>query len=107
MLGKYILCGTEPVIEPDILKWAQWFETADSRVALTQITSDLEVSTVFLGIDHNFFGYGALLLFETMVFRSGKAYGDIQERYATWHEAEQGHEKIVQHIRTLCERGDA
>jgi hypothetical protein len=46
------------------------------------------VSTVFLGIDHNF-GNGPPLLFETMVF--GGEYDGYCKRYSTWEEAEGGH----------------
>ena len=50
------------------LIWARWFETADRRVALTEV-SGIRVSTVFLGLDYRFSGEGPpLLLFETMTF---------------------------------------
>jgi len=35
------------------VEWATWFETGDRRVARKEI-GDIAISTVFLGIDHNF-----------------------------------------------------
>ena len=47
-----------------------------------------EVSTVFLGVDHQV-GDGPPLLFETLVFGSGGV--DLVNRYPTWADAEEGH----------------
>ena len=91
-MGKYILEGREPKAVDDVIEWARWFEKADLHVAKTKILSDVEVSTVFLGLDHNFSG-GEPILFETMIF--GGKYDQYQERYATWAEAEAGHEVAV------------
>jgi hypothetical protein len=51
------------------------------------------VSTVFLGMDHNW-GDGDPLLFETLVFL---ACGETEkmDRYSTWAQAKAGHERIV------------
>lgn len=49
------------------------------------------VSTVFLGINHNFLGEGRPILFETMVF--GGEHDQEQERYCTEQEALAGHER--------------
>ena len=62
-------------------------------MAYTKITRKIEVSTVFLGIDHAFMG-GPPQLFETMIFRKGKAGeadGQEQWRWHTWEEAETAH----------------
>ena len=61
----------------------------------------LWVSTVFLGIDHNFENEGSPLLFETMIFECAPdgAVLDWSElycrRYATVGEARTGHSQIV------------
>ena len=54
------------------------------------------VSTVFLGIDHNFWGKGKPLIFETMVFPNKIDLDELDmDRYSTWGEAEKGHKKMV------------
>lgn len=59
----------EPVLEPDLIKWAKWFEDrAYSRVISTQLIG-AKVSTVFLGIDHSHELSGSKpVLWETMIF---------------------------------------
>ena len=91
MSDTYILEGTVP-IPRDLLTWARWFETAERQVAETWVTPTLRVSTVFLGLDHQW-GAGPPLLFETMCFHDGD--GQECERYSTWAAAEQGHEALV------------
>ena len=89
-MGHYILKNKKPVIEKDLLTWAKWFEDIKNRrVALTKI-GEWSISTVFLGLDHNFTIKGKPLLFETMVFP-----GDDTNRYHTWKEAEEGHKKMI------------
>lgn len=74
----------------DILAWARWMENADRRVAITA-QGDTEVSTVFLGVNHQF-GDGPPLIFETMVF--GGDYDGECCRYSTWEQAEGGHAEM-------------
>jgi hypothetical protein len=62
----------------------------DRRVTKTSLPGGVEVSTVFLGIDHNW-GGGEPLLFETMIF--GGELDQEQWRYSTWEEAEKGHKR--------------
>jgi hypothetical protein len=92
---KYILVNGVPTIEPDLMKWAKWFETSERRVALTNV-ADAHVSTIFLGLDLSF-GSGPPLLYETVVF--GGALKNVTERYATAEEARRGHEAIVERVR--------
>ena len=94
--GHYILDGTVPVPETDLLTWARWFETAERHVAETWVTPEIRVSTIFLGLDHQW-GDGPPLLWETMVFHEGA--GMKMWRWSTYHEAEQGHEGIVEKMR--------
>lgn len=81
------------------------------QVGLTELGFGAYVSTVFLGIDHGFFGRSKL--FETMVFyprpegpvkliggRMSEEEGTMQYRYTTYEEAEEGHARIV----ALCEK---
>jgi hypothetical protein len=98
MSAKYILDshGT-PVREDDLPTWAKWFETADRRVA-QDIFGDVRVSTVFLGLDHNFTGDAIPILFETMIF--GGPHDQYQERYTTREEAIEGHREAVELAKT-------
>jgi hypothetical protein len=95
MLDKFVLDGKTPVHEPDLLIWAKWFGNSSRKVAYTQ-HGDVEVSTVFLGMNHNFDDTGDPILFETMVF--GGENDKLQVRYHTWEEAEAGHERICKQV---------
>ena len=95
--GKYILKGHKVVKETNLLKWANWFETADRHVGDTKV-GKYRVSTVFLGINHNFFGKGKPVLFETMIFGGKYDKDEYQVRYSTWEEAEKGHKKAVNQL---------
>ncbi|MBS3648800.1 hypothetical protein KEU06_09300 [Pseudaminobacter sp. 19-2017] len=117
MIAHYILRDREPV-PAELMEWARWFETADRHVALAD-TQLHTVSTVFLGIDHNFSRHGRPLLFETMVFERWKGEDRQDEperdglpdrvidwietlgicrRYPTWGDAEEGHRKVVAEV---------
>jgi hypothetical protein len=100
MSDQYILEGTTPVPAADLLSWARWFETADRHVAETWVTPGIRVSTIFLGLDHRQgpWHHGPIL-FETMVF--GGACDQEQRRYATWAQAEEGHEEVVEQVRAM------
>ncbi len=94
-MGKhYILVDKKPK-SVDLITWAKWFEKADRHVAKDDI-GEVRVSTIFLGLDHNFNDEGTPILFETMVFE-GKLHGE-QERYCTWKEAEEGHKVMVKRV---------
>lgn len=61
------------------------------RVARTDLPGGREVSTVFLGLDHQWMPDLPPLLFETMVFPEC----DVCERYSTWEQAVAQHDQIV------------
>jgi hypothetical protein len=94
-MRKYILDGKNPVAVDDALEWAKWFETADRTVKKSKI-GDAEISTVFLGLDHNW-GLGPPVLFETMIF--GGRFDEDQDRYCTWDEAIKGHDCAVEKVK--------
>lgn len=82
----------------DLGTWAKWMERPDVRqVALTQISKEISVSTVFLGLDYNW-GDSAPILFETLIF-GGPRDGDMW-RYATWDQALTGHNHAVDFAKT-------
>lgn len=96
MSDKYILDGHNPV-PTDLQGWARWYEKADRNVARDTVGDDTLVSTVFLGLDHNW-GMGPPLLFETMIF--GGPHDQYQERCSTWEQAEAMHAKALELVRT-------
>lgn len=74
-------------------EWATSYTKKEARVVQQTHLNGCWVSTVFLGIDHNFFDYGAPLLFETMIF--GGVLDQEQWRYPTQAWADLGHEEAV------------
>jgi hypothetical protein len=87
----------------DLFEWSDMFQSPERIVQRDQI-GEYWVSTVFLGLDHNW-GSGPPLLFETMVFEPDvdgingrKGIGGC-ERYSTWDEAEAGHRAVCERLR--------
>src|SRR4030095_5621605 len=78
----------------NVMEWANWFETSDRVVAQTKIRDGVRVSTVFLGTNHSVDPPAPPIVFETMIF--GGAHDQHTQRYATWFDAEQGHEEACQ-----------
>ncbi len=62
--------------------------TGDEKRVDFNSFGEVEVSTVFLGIDHRY-GKGQPIVFETMIF--GGKHDGYQTRYSTWEEAVEGH----------------
>jgi len=102
--GLYVLDadGRTPVLEENVTAWGEWFETGNRHVAKTQIGNLGHISTVFLGIDHAFFG-GPPILFETLGFL-GLDEDEFFGRYSTWEEAEAGHWARVKEALALVEQ---
>ena len=87
------LDGHKVVPVASLLEIAGLYETRDARrVAKTDVTKDIMVSTVFLAINHSY-GHGPDLWFETMIF--GGPHSEFCNRYTTWEEAVAGHELAV------------
>lgn len=101
MMKHWILEGHTPVITHSVEEWGRWFKLS-SRVVRQDIvrpkwyTPSVYVSTVFLGLDHNFWDDGPPILFETMIF--GGLCDDYQRRYSTWDEAITGHRATLDMI---------
>ena len=64
---KYILDKKHNLIETNLTIWAEFFEDINNTRVADDTVNEARVSTVFLGIDHQF-GEGKPLLFETMIF---------------------------------------
>jgi hypothetical protein len=100
MSDLYVLDGKVPRAA-SMREWSAWYKKADRRVALDDV-GDTMVSTMFLGVDHNFSSRGAPILFETITKR-GAEWGD-PERYSTWEEAEKGHAETVARVKAEVEQ---
>ena len=75
------------------------------RVASTDLRDGKWVSTVWLGLNHNY-GEGPPLIFETMVFRNHDDLTDLDcERYSTEAEAVAGHAAVVKRWTDDPEKG--
>src|SRR6266481_6098484 len=95
----YILDGSgNPIFEPDVIKWAQWFEKTECRRVAKERIGDSEISTVFLGLDHNFGAEGPPVLWETMVF-GGKLNGEEDRCGGSREQAEAMHQAMVQRVK--------
>jgi len=98
---KYILKNKEPVLCEDFTEWGKWFNVISNRIVAKDKVgnepNEVMISTVFLGMDHNWSGKGDPILFETMVF--GGELNEDCERYCTWEEAEKGHEMWIKKVK--------
>jgi hypothetical protein len=93
MTREYVLDKNgEPVLCKDLMSWAKFMSSVD-RYSIQDLKDGVGVSTVFLGLDHNFKGYGPPILYETMIF--GGRFDQKQWRYATRAEAMEGHANAV------------
>jgi hypothetical protein len=81
-------------VKADLVTYTLFFRDDANRRVDETIGEGWRVSTVFLGLNHNFARGGRPLLFESMVFDDFDN-DERQERYATWDEAVEGHRAIV------------
>lgn len=100
---RYRLEGKTPVVVEDLIEWAKHFENDNRLIAKTKI-GNLNVSTVFLGIDHGFLFIEdeRPILFETMIFGG---IDDYQTRYCTYDEALIGHREAIRVARSVSRAG--
>ena len=88
----------QPVPESDISRWSAFMQDFPRRIVAKTRIGDWEVSTVFLGADHNFLHHGGPVLWETMVF-GPEPWTDSQWRYRTREEALAHHDQVAEHVR--------
>lgn len=103
MSDKYVLNSAgEPVMEPDLMAWANWYETAKRHISdelfAIEGQGDIRVSTVFLGMDHSWSG-GPPVLWETMVF-GGKLDQEQDRCSGNREQAEAMHAKMVCRVKS-------
>ena len=99
---KYKLNEKKEIIECTLHEWGRFLETPE-KIVKQENVGDYWVSTVFLGIDHNFtrpYNNNKPILFESMIFKSKDIGQDSwQERYCTYQEALDGHNAIVERLK--------
>lgn len=96
MRGYYICPDEDPCRCADLLAWGVWMENAANRVVARDVVDGVTVSTVFLGLDHNW-GGGPPILWETMIF--GGVHEGYCERYSSQETARAGHAKALTLVR--------
>jgi len=107
-MNTYILNDKHEAVPcEDMIAWGKFFSLPDRFVKQETVrerrwygifrlaSKPVSISTVFLGMDHNF-DSGAPILFETMVF--GGRLNGFQQRYSTWREAVWGHEVVKKKV---------
>jgi len=99
----------DPVPEPDLARWSIWMNSADRHVAKDEIDG-VCISTVFLGLDHNYFGEGLPVLWETMIFSHGRSWAEGLDEYQQWYtslaDAKAGHKEAVGKLTQLRSEKD-
>jgi hypothetical protein len=103
MREKYYSLEGRTAVPCTLEKWAQLLEGSTRKVAADEIGGIL-ISTVFLGLDHNFGANGPPLLFETMTFSD--VFGEIQLRCNTYMQAEEMHQTVVDLVRTSLDQAE-
>ena len=99
-MEKYILGPNNENIKTTFEGWIQWEKDNPDRKIISRNRifvneEEILISTVFLGLDHAFGHYGPIL-FETMIFKG--EHDGWQDRYETYREAIEGHNKVFQQI---------
>lgn len=98
-IKKFILNATgEPVPEPDLMTWGKWMETAQRSVADERI-GETRISTVFLGLDHNYTPGDPPILWETMIF-GGPLNHDMDRCAGSREQAEAMHARMLEKMRS-------
>lgn len=96
---KYaLLDSANNVVETDdLLKWSRFLEDSKKRIVKQTELEDknCRVSTIFLGLNHQYIPNGKPLWFETMIF--GGPLSDNQFRCSTWSEAEAQHARVLEY----------
>lgn len=92
MDARFYKLNPDKTVEPTgPLSWATAFEIEDRTVLKTNLKGYF-VSTVFLGLNHQFYRDGPPLIFETMIFNEeGPMHELFMDRYSTYNEALLGH----------------
>lgn len=120
---KYYILREGEIVAATMMEWSEFFETSERVIEQTDIpcegamqskrnpdrkpgelpfhikvvTNTVRVSTVFLGLDHNWSGNGPPIVFETMIF--GGEHDEYCDRCATLAQARKMHTKALWLVR--------
>lgn len=100
-MGYYKLNEKNEPVQCSEVEYAWVLENTNRQLAITEHNdingiTDIIVSTVFLGLDHNYGGHGAPIVFETMIF-GGECNGEMR-RYSKYDDAIAGHNDMVKMV---------
>lgn len=101
----YALNGKNIVQCESVAEWVKLNKEGSRNVIKTMIGKTM-ISTVFISLDHNYFG-GTPILFETMIFNAGRDLPGLegyQARYRYYDEAEHGHRQLVSQVAAQLKR---
>jgi hypothetical protein len=101
----------EPIT--DLMEWGRLFEDKQYKfVGSASIRSEqgttFRVSTVWMGMNHQYHPAGPPLIFETMVFIDEAGAEDVNwldtycDRYSTEAEAQAGHQAMIELVKGAC-----
>lgn len=91
MSRYYALDEHKQLVPVPLREWANGYEDAAMRRVAWTVRGPVTVSTVFMGLNHQF-GEGPPLVYETLVM--GGRYDDWMDRYSTWDDAVLGHRRM-------------
>ena len=99
-MNKYILDEQgNTVLEPDLIKWSEWFEHSRvQRIVKQEIIGKSRVSTVFLSLDHEWRRNKTPILWETMVF-GGKLDQELDRCSGIKKDALAMHKRMVKRVK--------
>ena len=84
------------------MKWGSWLKVSNDRrrAGLDVVNEKYRVSTIFLGLDHNF-GLQVLHLSGKMMIFPLDLFGDLYcDRYTSYEDAVSGHQKAIDLIKS-------
>lgn len=106
---NFILDENNNAIPANLMEWGEFFNNTKRRIVNCEKINGMLISTIFVGIDHNFYWDDEEYkphIFETMVFKEGSYLENYCERCSTWQEAEECHKKAVQWVKDGCKEDE-
>ncbi len=101
----YTLDEENNVVPCDLIEWGTFLKSK-KKIVKQEYVGDKWISTVFIGLGHNWEEDGELHVFETMVFnrKKGQPLGSeiYCERYGTYQAALEGHKRAVEWVKGGC-----